>query len=216
MAKTLSTAEAAKLCNMGIRSFASWIDQGLLKAGKTPGGHRRIEVEDLVDFLRHQGLTVPPPLIESAPKVLVVDDEEGVSLWIKEAIKEVHPDYEVQQAHDGFSAGDLVGSWHPNVVILDLRMPGMDGFDVCRRIKSKAGTVNIVVIAMTAYYSPEAEREILECGARICLTKPLEAAALVNELESALQAWGLRTGAPPVNRERVSDLLGSSRSACPA
>lgn len=190
MAKTLSTAAAAKLCNMGIRSLAGWIDQGLLKAGKTPGGHRRIEVKDLVDFLRRQGLPIPPQLVSSVPRILIVDDDEAITRWVTEEIKEAHPDYEVRQAHDGFSAGDLVGSWKPDVVILDLRMPGLDGFDVCRRIKSKEDTAGTAVIAMTAYFSPETEARILECGARVCLAKQPDLEVLLREVEMALQARG--------------------------
>ena len=197
MVKTLSTSEIAKLCGFGVRSVAGWVDQGLLKAGKTPGGHRRIEVKDLVDFLRRQGLPVPSELGPSAPKILIVDDEEAVTRLIAEELKEICPDYEVRLAYDGFAAGDLVGSWKPDVVLLDLRMPDLNGFEVCRRIMAKEDAAGTAVIAMTAYYSPEAEEEILECGARACLAKPPDMVALLDELESALRAGGSRTGALP-------------------
>jgi len=200
ISKTLSTSEAAKLCGVGVRSLAGWIDQGFLKAGKTPGGHRRIDAKDLVDFLRRQGLPIPPQLAPSAPKILIVDDEKTVTKWLAEEIKEAHPGYEVKQAHDGFSAGDLVGSWKPDVVLLDLRMPGLDGFEVCRRIKAKSETASVVVIAMTAYFSPEAEKHILKCGASACLVKPLEVDVLLNEMESALRSGGMtdrRAGSVP-------------------
>lgn len=187
MAKTLSTSQVARLIGAGVASVVNWVNQGQIKAGRTPGGHRRVAVEDLIEFLRGHNLPIPPELLPSAPKVLIVDDEPSVRKWIRDEIQEKHPDYEVQEAKDGFSAGELVGAWKPDVVILDLRMPGMDGFEVCSRIKAREDTRGAAVIAITAYHSPKAERQILECGARVCLEKPLQSEVLLEELEAALR-----------------------------
>ena len=187
MLKALSTSKAARLIGVGVISIVNWIDQGQIKAGRTPGGHRRIEVEDLIDFLRRHNLPVPEELAPSAPRVLIVDDEPAFREWLRDEIQERHPDYEVKEAKDGFSAGELVGEWRPDVVILDLRMPGVDGMEVCRRIKARQDTRNTAIIAMTAYYSPKAETEIMACGARACLEKPVRAEVLLAELEAALR-----------------------------
>jgi excisionase family DNA binding protein len=186
MEKTLSTSKVARLIGVGVVSVVNWIDQGQIKAGRTPGGHRRVTVKDLIDFLRCHNLPIPPELMSSAPRVLIVDDEPAVREWIHEEIKEKHPDYEVREAKDGFSAGELVGTWKPHVVILDMRMPGMDGLEVCRQIKSREDTKDTSVIAITASYSPKMEK-ILECGARVCLQKPLRSEILLGELEAALR-----------------------------
>ncbi len=187
MARTLSTSKAARLIGVGVVSIVNWIDQGQIKAGRTPGGHRRITVEDLVDFLRRHNLPIPKDLASSAPKVLIVDDEPAVREWTRDEIHERHPDYEIKEAKDGFSAGELVGAWRPDVVILDLRMPGMDGVEVCRRIKARQDASSTAVIAITAYHSPEAEKAILECGAQVCLEKPVKAEVLLAELKAALR-----------------------------
>lgn len=187
MAKTLSTSKAARLIGVGVVSIVNWIDQGQIKAGRTPGGHRRIRVEDLIDFLHRHDLPIPEELAPSAPRVLVVDDEPSVREWIRDEIQERHPDYAVKEAKDGFSAGELVGTWRPDVVILDLRMPGMDGMEVCRLIKARENASSTSVIAITAYHSPEAEMKILACGARACLEKPLKAEVLLAELEASLR-----------------------------
>ncbi len=171
-------------------SVANWIDQGKLKAGRTPGGHRRIAVDDLVAFLVRQNLPVPPELTPAAPKVLVVDDEPGVTEWLADVIEQHRPDCEVLEAHDGYSAGELVGSTRPEVVFLDLRMPGVDGFEVCQRIKANEATKDIVVIAMTAHHTPEAQERMIACGAQAYLTKPLSMAVVVEELARALAAVG--------------------------
>lgn len=193
MRDTLSTSAVARLLGVAVGSVSNWIDQGQLKAGRTPGGHRRIEAGDIVSFLRRQKLPVPPELMPAHPKVLVVDDEEPVTRWIAREINSEYPDYEVLEAHDGFSAGELVGSLRPDVVILDLLMPGMDGFEVCRRIKSAEDSKDVAVIAITAHPSPEAEEQILQCGARVCFTKPLDVRVLLKEVTEALDERGYRS-----------------------
>jgi len=186
MKRPFTTSVVARMLGVALQSVSNWIDAGQLRAGRTPGGHRRIEQEDLLDFLRQQGLAIPAELQPSPPKVLIVDDEEAVASWVAREIWAERPDIEVLVAHDGFSVGEIVGFDRPDVVVLDLRMPGMDGFEVCRRIKAREDTRKTTVIAMTAYTSPEAEQRILECGAKVCLTKPLEAAVLLKHVTTAL------------------------------
>ena len=142
--------------------------------------------EDLVAFLRRQKLPIPPELVTSPPRVLVVDDEVSVTQWIAEEIKAAHPDFEILEANDGYCAGEIVASSKPDVVILDLRMPGIDGFEVCRRIKSREEAKEISVLAITAHPSDEAERRIIEAGATAYFTKPLDIEALLAEVDSAL------------------------------
>ncbi len=187
MKDMISTTKAAKLLGVAIASISKWIDSGELKAGKTPGGHRRIDKNDLAQFLKKHKLGLPKEL-RTSHKILVVDDEASIVEWITQEIKAEHSDYKVLHASDGYSAGEIVASSHPNVVILDLRMPGLDGFDVCKRIKSSAKTQDIAVIAMTAHHSEEARTSILECGARAYFTKPLDINILMQEIELALEA----------------------------
>jgi len=185
--KHLSTFAIANLLQVDPGSVANWIDQNLLKAHRTPGGHRRVAVEDLLDFLRKHNMPIPDELNTSPPRVLVVDDEPAITQLISRAIKSAHPDYEILEAHDGFSAGTICATHKPDVVILDLRMPGIDGYEVCRQIKGQESTRHAEVIAITAYPSSNGEKSILECGARICLSKPLEMDELLKELETAVQ-----------------------------
>ena len=184
--RSFTTSAVARMLGVVVQSVSNWIDAGQLRAGRTPGGHRRIEPEDLLDFLRKQGLAIPAELLPSPPKVLIVDDEQAVASWVAGEIRAERPDIEVLVAHDGFSAGEIVGFERPDVVVLDLRMPGMDGFEVCRRIKARQDTRKTVVIAMTAHPSPKAEQRIGECGAEVCLTKPMGIGVLLKHVTTAL------------------------------
>ncbi len=178
------------MLGVAVASVSNWIDQGKLKAGRTPGGHRRVEAEDLVEFLRRQGLRIPDELLPSPPKVLIVDDEPGVTTLLSDEIASAFPDFEVSTAHDGFSAGEAVGATHPDVVILDMRMPGMDGLEVCRRVKERKDTRDTVIIGITADPSDELQEAILSRGARCLMHKPLNIDALLDEIADALHDAG--------------------------
>ena len=185
--KNLSTFDIAELIEVDPGSVANWIDSGALKAHRTPGGHRRVVVEDLMSFLREHKMPIPAGLEQSPTRILVVDDEPDTTRIIARAIGNSHSDYEVIEVHDGFKAGTLVATLKPNVVILDLRMSGMDGFEVCQAIKSQESTKHIEVIAITAYPSEESNQRILDCGAKMCLSKPLDLAMLTEQVEAAVQ-----------------------------
>jgi excisionase family DNA binding protein len=190
MSKALTTIQVAHLLDVSVKSLQTWIDQGKLRAGRTPGGHRRIDAADLVAFLQKQGLPVPSELILSAPRILVVDDDPDVTTLIAREIRLRHPDWEVVEAHDGFRAGQLAESMAPNVVILDIVMPGVDGFEVCQRIREKDTVRRTAVIAITGRRSAAVEARILKCGARACLPKPLEMDRLLLHVKKALEGRG--------------------------
>jgi excisionase family DNA binding protein len=187
--KHLSTTVVARLLGVAVGSVAKWIDKDELRAGRTPGGHRRVTEGDLLDFLHRQKLPIPPELTSASIRILIVEDEESVANWVAQEIHAANPEFQVMQAHDGFAAGEIVGSWQPDVVILDLRMPGMDGYEVCQRIKARQGVKDPVIIAMTANHTPAAEEHIRECGAVACLAKPLDVHVLLQEVESALHQY---------------------------
>ncbi len=187
MRGTLSTSAVARLLRVSVGSIVNWIDKGDMKAGRTPGGHRRIDVRDLVEFLIRHKMPIPAELTAGARKILIVDSELAATELLADEIEAEFPNYEVLDAHDGFVAGQIIGSLKPRVVILNLDMPDVDGFEVCRRLKSRDDTKDIVVIAITARPSRKAEERILDCGAKICLTKPLDIPNLLAEVRQALR-----------------------------
>src|SRR4030042_1139963 len=101
-------------------SVANWIDQKLLKAYRTPGGHRRVLSEDLVRFLREHNMPIPPELNFRPAHVLIVDAEPAITKLIARAVKTALPEAEGVEANDGFRAGALVATLRPEGVILDL------------------------------------------------------------------------------------------------
>ena len=188
-----TTFETAKLCHVSPLSIINWVNAGRLPAFRTPGGHRRIRREDLVRFMRDNGIPLPEELREGSgkPKVLVVDDEASIRELMAQHLSTRTPkSYEVLSAADGFEAGRIVASQRPDVVLLDLRMPGLDGFQICRTIKADPETSGTIVIAMTGFYSPETEARILECGAIRCFAKPVDPTALSSYIDSVFEQHG--------------------------
>jgi excisionase family DNA binding protein len=184
-----TTFETAKLCHVSPLSIINWVNAGRLPAFRTPGGHRRIRREDLIRFMKENGIPLPEELREGSgrPKVLVVDDEAAVRDVLAEHLTTRSNPYEVLTAADGFEAGRLVATFRPDVVLLDLRMPGLDGFQICRTIKADPESSSTVVIAMTGFFSSETEARILECGAVRCFAKPVEASTLAEFIDSVFE-----------------------------
>jgi excisionase family DNA binding protein len=184
-----TTFETAKLCHVSPLSIINWVNAGKLPAFRTPGGHRRIRREDLIRFMRENGIPLPDELKEGSgrTRVLVVDDEASIRDVLAEHLATRSDPYEVMTAADGFEAGRLMATFRPDVVLLDLRMPGLDGFQVCRTIKADPETSGTLVIAMTGYYSPDTESRIAECGAVRCFAKPVDPSTLSTYIDSLIE-----------------------------
>lgn len=170
--QSFSTSEVAKYCHVTADTIRKWAEAGRIRVFKTPGGHRRIRREDLILFLRENNIPVHSDLQDEGVKVLVVDDEKAVISVIRRFLERAKTPFQVEVAMDGFDAGHQVATFKPDVVFLDLRLPGMDGFEVCQRIKATPESAATDVIAMTGYYEGDSMNRVLDLGASMCLQKP--------------------------------------------
>ena len=170
--QSFSTSEVAKYCHVTADTIRKWAEAGRIQVFKTPGGHRRIRREDLIKFLRENSIPIHGDLSDSGVKVLVVDDEKSVVSVVRRFLERSQTNFQVEVASDGFDAGHQVATFRPDVVFLDLRLPGIDGFEVCRRIKGAAENASTHVIAMTGYYDNETANRVMDLGASVCLQKP--------------------------------------------
>ncbi len=184
--KKLTTVQIANMIGVSDQSISNWIDAGQLYAERTPGGHRRVEREDLIKFLKMQKMRIPSELGLIQPTVLIIDDEGETAEWIEKILSEKWPNFRIFKAFDGFDAGRMIMAWHPDLVILDLHMPGMDGFDVCRRIKSDVQIQSTKILAITEYPSPQTEQDIRAAGAEAYLATPVEEDDLIKLISDML------------------------------
>lgn len=170
----LTVSQASKYCKVSPKTIINWIEAGHLKAYKTVGGHRRIKKEDLDQFLKDRGMPLPEePRVEERKKILVVDDDKIIVETIVQALEEDEFGYEMISASDGFEAGLQVSHFKPDLLILDIMMPDINGYEVCQKIKSNPETKNIKIIVLSAYLDDEAFKKMKEYGADACFSKPL-------------------------------------------
>jgi excisionase family DNA binding protein len=169
---SFSTSEVAVYCHVTADTIRKWAEAGRIRVFKTPGGHRRIRREDLLRFLRENNMPIHEDLDNSGVKILIVDDEKAVLSVIRRFLEMSQTRFQIEVALDGYDAGHQIAAFKPDVVFLDLRLPGIDGFEVCRRIKADPQNVGMRVIAMTGYYEGETAQRVVELGALMCLQKP--------------------------------------------
>jgi DNA-binding response OmpR family regulator len=120
----------------------------------------------------------------SEKKILVADDDPNVLFLITALLSKSR--YQVVQAVDGTQALELARSLHPHLMVLDVMMPGIDGFEVCRTVKADAATSDIKVIMVTAKTSGMDIETGLSAGADHYITKPFRMAELSSTINVLL------------------------------
>ncbi|HEV8509960.1 MAG TPA: type II/IV secretion system protein [Gemmatimonadales bacterium] len=121
---------------------------------------------------------------QPASKVLLVDDEDSLRKVMKDLLE--RDGYVVTEARDGVQALDQVDRVGPDIIVLDLNLPGLDGYGVLSHLRSRPATANIPVIVLTAKGDEDNEVRVFELGADDFLTKPFRARALSARLEAVL------------------------------
>ena len=131
-------------------------------------------------------------MVKIKQKVLVVDDEENIRMLVKFNLEKAG--YEVLEASDGNKAIETAVNSTPDIVILDLMLPGIDGLEVCRNLKRHPRTAALPIIMLTAK-SDEIDRVIgLELGADDYMTKPFSQRELVARIKAVLRRSNVAVG----------------------
>ena len=187
MEDILTVFKASKQCNVSPKTIINWIESGHITAYKTVGGHRRIKKADLVAFMTKQGIPISEDTpVEERIRILVVDDDPIIVETIVQSLEEDEHDYEVISASDGFEAGIQVSHFKPHLLILDIMMPDIKGYEVCKKIKSDEETKDIKIIVLSAYLDEEKFKKMKEYGADVCFSKPLPLPQLKEEVAQLL------------------------------
>jgi len=172
VAKFYTTHQIANLIGVSERTVANWVDRGHLEAFRTPGGHRRVSPNGLRSFLQQQDMPVPQELRQDVG-ILIVEDNPLVAETLKGYLVEGGLPYQVTTLGDGVSALIHIGNRKPKVVLLDILMPGMDGLEVCRKIRDNPDLADVRVLFVTGYTDIEPEKVKRETGALAVLFKPV-------------------------------------------
>lgn len=185
----LGTTEIAEILGVTRVTAYRWVKSGMLKGFRIGRGSFRVLKDDFDEFLDKSGMVefLNRSAAKTSVKILVVDDNPKIVESIKTFLERAYPHYHVVGTTSSFEAGQLVMSFRPDVVVLDLLMPGLDGFAVCRRIKSDPFTKNMAVIAMTGYGTPENLKRIKDEGAAVVLIKPFDYRELATMIEDLIK-----------------------------
>ena len=180
-----TTHEVSRFCNVYPTTVINWIKEGILPAYTTPGGHRRIKREDLLKLMEKNKMPIPEELSKSNKnRVLVIDDDHAILQMIKLILTQ--EELEVATADSGFQAGFLVSNWFPDIILLDFLMPEVDGFEVCRRLKSDEKTKDIPIIAITVLKDSEEVKKMFSAGITDYISKPFKSEELVKKVKEHL------------------------------
>ncbi len=121
-------------------------------------------------------------------RVLIVDDEQSFREAVRAALE--FAGYEVHEAGDGPEGLDKAAQLPPDVIFLDVRLPGMDGFEVCRGLKENPATKPVPVIFVTAVNDPALQSRVKAAGGTACLTKPFRLDTLTALAQTVIENVG--------------------------
>ncbi|MBQ3024883.1 MAG: response regulator [Spirochaetaceae bacterium] len=175
-----SALEVANICGVVNQTAINWIRNGYLKAFSTPGGQYRIYLEDLVDFMKDRNMKIPTELLEASQQkksisasILIVDDDRGLNQVVTKFIEKEIPDLSIFQAFDGFEAGAIMAEKKPNIILLDLDLPGVNGEDLFKKINASEEFGKPVVCVMTALKDETVLDRLKDNGVENFFIKPL-------------------------------------------
>ena len=172
MKTVFTTGEAAKICKVSQQTVIRCFDSGQLKGFRVPGSRfRRIPREHLFAFKR---------------KILVVDDD----LELVELITDVldrDGRFEVRSVNNGFDAGMMVKDYKPDLIVLDVMLPDINGKEVCQRVRSDKTMDSVQIICISGMVEDDKVDGLRQAGANDFMRKPFEVDRLIERICQLLE-----------------------------
>jgi excisionase family DNA binding protein len=172
-----SSIEAANILGVAVSTVQLWTNNGVLKAWSTVGGHRRI-YKDSVNKLLDQQLDnaiespIKNPKTKSSTSIVIVEDNQSLQKLYEKQLQSLNYNVVVEMAADGFQGLLKIGELCPDIIISDLMMPNLDGFQLIKALKSFDKLNNCAIVAVTALKAKEVEMKGgLPTGVEL-ITKP--------------------------------------------
>ena len=181
MKTVFTTGEAAKICKVSQQTIIRCFDSGQLKGFRVPGSRfRRIPRDSLYRFMRDNN--IPTDALESGRrKVLVVDDEPEVVQIIKDALQ-ADGRFETRDVDNGFAAGMVAKEYHPDLMVLDIMLPDINGRAVCELVRRDPSMSDIKVFCISGMIEEDEIDALREAGADEFMSKPLDIDELIRRI----------------------------------
>jgi excisionase family DNA binding protein len=179
----LTLGQAAKYLGVAQSTMRKWSDLGRVSAFYTPGGHRRYRRSDLDRFLDRSGpaTSVAPT---AGPLVLIVDDDERVREYVRVNLEA--EGYEVREAGSAEEGLSALGERSPDLILLDVMMPQVDGWETLRRIQEHTGVGAIPVIMFSGKVDERSATEAQSRGVQGFIGKPFDPRSLIESTKQQL------------------------------
>ncbi len=182
----LTPAEVAAQFHVSPITVRNWANSGKLKTTVTPGGHRRFNKQSVKEFAVARNATGDGKP-QTKLKILIVDDDSEVAELLATLIRLHIPHAEYLFAVDGFEAGFETNSHKPDIIFMDIHMPGMSGSTACELIKQNSATKHIPVIGITGYASSAEKEKMMQAGTLCILRKPFDLKQLYPAIDNAIR-----------------------------
>jgi excisionase family DNA binding protein len=180
----LTLGQAAKYLGVAQSTIRKWSDGGRLPAFYTPGGHRRYRRADLDDFLSQSGGGAPPRVREGRRLILIVDDDERLREFVRVNLE--MEGYSVVEAADAEAGLAALDEEPPDLILLDVMMPEVDGWEMLRRVQERHGVGTIPVIMFSGKVEEEDLRTAASRGAQGFIGKPFNPQQLIESTKQLL------------------------------
>ncbi len=181
-----TTGEAAKICKVSQQTIIRCFDNGSLKGFRVPGSRfRRIPRHELYSFMRDNG--IPTDALESGKrKALIVDDDQDLVELLADAFAR-DGRFDVKTANNGFDAGMLVKEFRPDVVVLDIMLPDINGKEVCQRVRGDKTLEQVKIICISGMVEQDKIADLRAAGADDFMQKPFQVDKLLERAYDLLE-----------------------------
>jgi excisionase family DNA binding protein len=186
MKTVFTTGEAAKICKVSQQTIIRCFDNGTLKGFRVPGSRfRRIPRDQLFAFMRDNG--IPTDALESGKrKVLIVDDDQELVELMEDAFAR-DGRFEIRTANNGFDAGMFVKEFEPDLVVLDVMLPDINGKEVCQRVRSDGHLETVKIICISGMVEQDKIADLKAAGADDFMHKPFSIDRLLERAYDLLE-----------------------------
>ncbi len=191
----LSLGKIAKQCNVSRTTVYRWIVNGHLNAYSLPSGHYRVRPEDLAEF--RQTFNIPhdqipdadtnaPSVDEDQLRVLIADDHPDMVMVLRKVVERFLPGAKIHEAVNGVDTCISVGTVKPQLLLLDIMMPGMDGFAVLQELLRRDELAGSKIIIVSAYEPFDRVAALADTHDQVvhCVHKPISVESLGEQIQA--------------------------------
>jgi two-component system OmpR family response regulator len=187
--KPLTVGQTAELCRVSKKTVLNWIYDGALKAFTTYGGHYRVWPVNLKKFLDSTGMDIPFNYVDDrTTHLLVIDDDRDYAEMLKVAINSELPSIEVITTDNGYEGLMLIGEIKPQLVVLDIKMPKIDGFQVLELLKSRKAEHDMKILVVSGYLDAPTKQQLSKTVADYWMDKLTDLGVLIKTISAFVKS----------------------------